>query len=255
MENKSKLTRIFRRYLHAFFRLVEMIKMRLKVCWPKSEKQIQQGMSHNRHDWNAGLRDGTRILVFDTETTGVDASNDFILSLSWQVLDNKLQKIDEQTRYFKNPLPESAIKGALRVNGLTNKVLKELGTTDKRKALAEFIGVAKSCELLVGHNVWFDITVVSSECKREGLDFGDNFLPFDTMKDMRTFCLYYHKPRMRKWPKLIELTQMLGIDTSDINWHQSSSDVEATVRCLREIVAKGYALSPWNRLIKYDRRH
>lgn len=233
--------RTTRRYSHAFARLVEIIVMRLGIYRPKSEKRIKLEMSHNRNDWKSDLENGRRILVFDTETTGVDAFNDFILSLSWQVLDNQFQKMDEQTRYFRNPLPESAVKGALRVNGLTNKKLEELGTTDKRQAPEEFISVAKSCDLLGGHNVWFDITVVSSECKRQGLDFGDGFPYFDTMKDMRTFCLYYHSPRMRKWPKLIELTQMLDIDTTEINWHESSSDVEATVRCLREIAAKGYA--------------
>lgn len=230
-----------------------MIKMRLEISRPKTEKVIKKEMLGNRQDWMEALKDGKRILVFDTETTGVDASNDHILSLSWQILDNKLQKISEQTRYFKNPLPESATRGALKVNGLTNKVLEKLGTTNKRQALEEFVTVARSCDLLVGHNIMFDITVVKSECKREDLVFGDNFLSFDTMKDMRTFCLYYQKPRIRKWLKLKELTKMLGIDTTDINWHKSSSDVEATVRCLREIAAKGYAQSPWNKLMLYNR--
>lgn len=248
---KQSFTMCLRRYRHSLCRLMEMIAMRLTIYKPKSDKDIRLEMSHNHHDWKNCLKVGTRILVFDTETTGVDAANDYILSLSWQVLDSKLHKTDEQTRYFKSPLPDDAIKGALRVNGLTEDVLEKLGTTDKRKVLEEFVEVAKSCDLLVGHNVRFDIAIVSSECKRVGLDFGINFLPFDTMKDMRTFCLYYHTPRVCKWPKLIELTEMLGIDTSDINWHMSSSDVEATVRCLREIATKGYARSPWNKLIMY----
>lgn len=235
------------RYRHAFFRLLEMITMRLKIYRPRSEKEIEGEMMVNRHDWEEALREWTRILVFDTETTGVDARNDYILSLSWQVLDNKLQKIEEQTRYFKNPLPEGQVRGALKVNSLTNKVLEKLGTTDKRQALEKFVAVIKSCDVLVGHNVWFDITVVKSECKREHVEFDDNFMYFDTMKDMQTFCLYYHKPRMRKWLKLKELTRMLGIDTTDIDWHKSASDVEATARCLRDIIAKGLATSPWKR--------
>lgn len=219
--------------------------MRLKIYRPKSEKAIKEEMIANRHDWMEALKDRKRILVFDTETTGVDARNDYILSLSWQVLDNKLQKISEQTRYFKNPLPESSVRGALKVNGLTNKVLEKLGTTDKRQSLEKFVSVAKSCDLLVGHNIMFDITIAESECERENLEFADDFISFDTMKDMRTYCLYYHKPRMRKWLKLKELTKMLDIDTTDINWHKSSSDVEATVRCLRDIIARGLAASPW----------
>lgn len=233
-------------------KLVEMISMALRIYPSKSESIIKREICTNRIDWKRDLNTSARILVFDTETTGVDPVNDYMLSLSWQVLDGSLLKVDEQTRYFKNPLPESAVSDALKVNGLTNKVLEELGTTDKRPALEEFLSVVKSCDLVVGHNVDFDITVVSSECKREGLD--SQFLgklTFDTMRDTRDFCLYYHKPRMRKWPKLNELTQLLGIDTDDINWHKSSSDVEATARCLREIAVKGYAWSPWGKLIEY----
>lgn len=252
MKLQKICNRKYRRYCHAFARLLEMITMRVKICRPKTDQQIKREADHNRLDWQEALKEGARILVFDTETTGVDARNDYILSLSWQVLDNRLQKIDEQTRYFKNPLPESQARGALKVNGLTNKVLEALGTTDKRQALEEFCAVAKSCNLLVGHNVWFDITVVKSECERENLQFVDSFVYFDTMKDMRTFCLYYHRPRVRKWLKLKELTRMLDIDTTDIDWHKSASDVEATARCLRDIIARGRAASPWKRPNKGD---
>lgn len=64
---------------------------------------------------------------------------------------------------------------------------------------------------------------------------------FDTMEEMTDFCKIEYwdwdeEDYEYKYPRLEELAECLNVDTSDINWHQSSSDVEVTVRCLRKIV-------------------
>lgn len=194
----------------------------------------------NKSEWQRSLARCEKIVVFDTETTGVWAKNNYILSLSWQVLDKDLKTISKQTRYFKNPLPEDRCSHALRVNGLYNDVLEEYGTSDKKTVLEEFVGIGAG--MMVGHNVTFDQKFIKSECQREGVDYTlDNTAEwFDTMEKMAPFCNIgrYHG---YKNPKLSELADALDIDTGDIDFHRSESDVEVAARCLRKIVKRGLA--------------
>lgn len=199
----------------------------------------------NDNNWKEFLSEPKKIVVFDTETTDFKPDKNYILSLSWQVLDNNLNTLDRQTRYFANPLPEEICRGAIKVNGLTNAKLEELGTTDKKQALEEFANILSGCALLVGHNAKFDIGFIVSECKRAGVNTNISDIPvFDTMRESENYCNLYKAPHLRKWPKLIELATMLGVETSDIDWHKSSSDVEVTARCLSSIAKRGLTKAP-----------
>lgn len=183
-------------------------------------------------------KDGFRFVVFDTETTGLDPVSDFILSLSWQILDANLNVLDAETYYFDNPLPEEECIRALNVNGLTNAKLSELGTSNKKEILKKFVDICedRSTYLIVGHNVNFDRRFVIYECMRQRIqdrNYEDYTVPyFDTMTSMENHwgCRI----------KLSDTASRLNIDTSDIDFHSSASDVEVTVRCLRKIVLDGY---------------
>jgi len=177
-----------------------------------------------------------RYIVFDTETTGVKAAFSYILSLSWQVLGDNLETIDEQTRYFENPVPEERCQRALEVNKLTNKRLAELGTSDKKESLKEFADTVMGCDWLVAHNASFDIGFIDYEMLREDISERKAIFKkpcFDTMKRMTEYC---SDALGGKWPRLSELAECLSVDTSDIDWHHSASDVEVTARCFRRIV-------------------
>lgn len=212
------------------------IKWLMAQIHHRDEINIKNGINNLDVSWKKSLTEEKKVLVFDTETTGFDATKNYVLSLSWQVLDSNLKTIDKQTRYFENPLPESVCRKAIKVNGLTNKKLSELGTVNKKQAFDEFVNTAKDCSLVVGHNVSFDMKFIDSESKRNGIDNLLAGIPtFDTMKGTEKYCNMYKKHGWRKWPKLIELATVLGINTDDINWHHSSSDVEVTTRCFRKI--------------------
>ncbi len=177
-----------------------------------------------------------KIVVFDTETSGLNAGYNVILSISWQVLDSELNKVSEESRYFKWPKSKSRVSPeAIGVNGLTEKRLAELGTCNKKKALQEFARVIANADLLVAHNGSFDRRFVLADAEEEGVDIDMSHELYDTMLEMTEFCAIPGYHGGYKWPRLSELADALGVDTSDIDWHQSAADVEVTVRCFREI--------------------
>lgn len=194
-----------------------------------------------KKEWQKYLRKVKKIVVFDTETSGLNAGTHVILSISWQVLDNKLQKISEKTYYFDWPDDERRITDeAIHVNGLTKERLAELGTSDKAEALQEFADVITDADLLVAHNGRFDTRFIKADaieaCVR--ISFQDKEL-WDTMHRMTRYCAIpgYHGDY--KWPRLSELADKLKIRQSDIDYHQSAADVEVTARCFRAIVQRG----------------
>ena len=186
-----------------------------------------------------------KIVVFDTETSGLCEGFNTILSLSWQVLDGNLEKVAEESRFFDWPEDRRRVEdAAIAVNGLTEERLAELGPCDKREALQEFAEVIGGADLLVAHNGRFDIGFIKADASDFDLDFEFKLkfhrTPiFDTMVEMTDYCQipgYYGE---YKWPRLAELADCLGVDTEDIDWHMSASDVEVTARCFRKIVKKG----------------
>jgi DNA polymerase III alpha subunit (gram-positive type) len=194
-----------------------------------------------KNEWQKYLRKVKKIVVFDTETSGLNAGTHVILSISWQVLDNKLRKISEKTYYFDWPSDERRITDeTIYVNGLTKERLAELGTSDKAEALQEFADVITDADLLVAHNGGFDIQFIKADAVEVGvrISFQDKEL-WDTMHSMTNYCKIPLSRYEYKWPRLSELADKLKIRQSDSDYHQSAADVEVTARCFRAIVQRG----------------
>jgi DNA polymerase III epsilon subunit-like protein len=206
----------------------------------RREKKLMQ--QRKVAEWSRFLRQQSRIIVFDCETSGLDSGWNVILSLSWQVLDRKLRKLDEQTFYFEWPKdPDMVSEGAIEVNGLTRERLAQLGTSSKADALRIFAAAVKEASLLVAHNGSFDRSFVLADAAHEGVPLDMGIPMWDTMIRMTQYCAIprYEYGREYKWPKLMELAEIINVDTGDIDWHLSASDVEVTVRCFRKIAEKG----------------
>ena len=194
-----------------------------------------------KKEWQKYLRKFKKIVVFDTETSGLNAGTHVILSLSWQVLDNKLRKISEKTYFFDWPSDERRITDeAIHVNGLTKERLAEFGTSDKAEALQEFADVITDADLLVAHNGGFDTRFINADAIEVGvrITFQNKEL-WDTMHRMINYCKIPRSRYEYKWPRLSELADKLKIRQSDIDYHQSAADVEVTARCFRAIVQRG----------------
>ena len=181
--------------------------------------------------WNDYLAKKPRIIIFDTETTGLSKDDNDILSISWQIVDTKNWEVSSSGNiYFQWPeeIERVSIK-AIEINKLTKERLEELGTIDQKEGINMFAEAVANSDLVVGHNVTFDMEFVDATIKRLGMNPIKWPTVFDTMKSMWKYC--------RKRPKLVELVHTLNIDDSDIDYHQSASDVEVTKRCFKTIVS------------------
>ena len=184
-----------------------------------------------RMKWNDYLAKKPRIIIFDTETTGLSKDDNDILSISWQIVDTKNWEVSSSGNiYFQWPeeIERVSIK-AIEINKLTKERLEELGTIDQKEGINMFAEAVANSDLVVGHNVTFDMDFVDATIKRLGMNPIKWPTVFDTMKSMWKYC--------RKRPKLVELVHTLNIDDSDIDYHQSASDVEVTKRCFKTIAS------------------
>lgn len=194
-----------------------------------------------KEQWNKFLSDNYICVVFDTETSGVSEYNNDILSLSWQLVKTSTwEVVSSKNIYFQWSSRDRVSKKAIQINGLTTERLRKLGTIDRKKGMEMFSEAVANSDLVVGHNVTFDIRFVDATIERLGMNPIEWPTVFDTMKPMSKY--------FGKWPKLVELVDFLEIDDNDIDYHQSSSDVEVTKRCFRKIAEE--ELLPPPKIIK-----
>ena len=185
-----------------------------------------------------------RILIFDTETSGLNPQWNVILQLSYQIVDSDSWTVQKTVNhYFSWPENKARVSSdAIKVNGLTEEVLKDKQLSERRAAFEEFVADKDSCDLLVAHNLEFDKKFIIASCREEGVKYASSgwMQSYDTMKRMTNYC---HIPKSYgsgyKWPKLTELADCLSIDYSHMVLHDSSADVELTKLCFKQIVSLG----------------
>lgn len=159
------------------------------------------------------------IVIFDTETTGLDIfSNDIVQIAAIKIQNGELidklniilhteQKIPEKLGKLDNPLiPEYASREHLS---------REVG-------LSKFFDFAKG-SVLIGHNVEYDYNILDNNCKRNApqLNVKKEFpIYFDTLKLARLVC-----PKLKSF-KLKDLLTVLRLDGE--NSHLADDDIIAT---------------------------
>lgn len=96
-----------------------------------------------------------RILVFDTETSGLDPQWNIILQLSYQIVgSDSWATIKTVNHYFAWPENKARVtQETINVNGLTEEVLAAKQLSNRKTALEEFVADKDSCDLLVAHNL------------------------------------------------------------------------------------------------------
>ncbi|MEA2089034.1 MAG: 3'-5' exonuclease, partial [Patescibacteria group bacterium] len=167
--------------------------------------------------WDSG-----RIIVLDTETTGLNILKDEIIQIyAVEIVDGKIGK---DFHYFlKNNIP---VGNSADVHGISDEFLQKKGKDPKQvlNKLKEFI----KADAVIGHNVNFDISMIKENGKRNSIDF-DFEEYYDTLDIAKRFI------KNTENYKLTTLSQLLKLEVAT---HDAKDDVLATVGLLEILVNK-----------------
>jgi DNA polymerase III subunit alpha len=192
-------------------------------------------------------------LIFDTETTGIphnktapisDLDNwPRVVQLAWQLHDRKGNLLSQQNYLIKPDGFDIPYK-AEQVHGISTKRAMAEGH-DMSKVLDHFIADMSATEMLVGHNIEFDISILGAEFLRQQRSIETLLAKqkTDTGIASTEFCQMQGGLGGRlKMPRLVELHEKLfGKDFGDA--HDASYDVAATARCFFGLI-KQKVVSP-----------
>ncbi|AYD40400.1 3'-5' exonuclease [Clostridium fermenticellae] len=190
-----------------------------------------------------------KMIFFDTETTGIRPGN--ICQLSYILVDTytKPNKTTGNNIFFKVNYVEP---GAEKIHGFSVETLNKLSHGKNFKdQLDKFLYDFKNADILIGHNVNFDIKFLSTELK----ECSEQLIPkhtFCTMNYYKNICNLKNKYNECKMPKLEEVIKFLHITNSDINalskkyfkgsgnFHDARFDTTATYLTVTEGIRNGY---------------
>ena len=206
-----------------------------------------------------------RILVFDTETTGLPQTKILnpdtlhqwptIVQFSYIIFDLSFNEIVESKDYIiKVPKNIEITEDSAKIHGITNEISSNMGIPID-EALNEFFHYLRDVDWIIGHNISFDINMVKVELLRiiygqkltaqqlksykYDLHFITNYKNICcTLQDSIEFCNIqaidkFGRPYL-KYPKLMELHQKL-FDASPNNLHNSFNDILVTLRCFMKL--------------------
>ena len=183
-----------------------------------------------------------KLLFFDTETTGlpsdynapINNSHNWprLVQISW-ILTEENTNIISQKNFIIKPNGFVIPKTSSDIHRITTeKAVKE--GLDLSIVLDLFDSDLKQADIIIGHNIDFDIKVVRAEMYR--LKRTDNLVGKNTictMKSTTDFCKIQGKYGY-KFPKLQELyTKLFGHGFEEA--HDSQADIFATMQCYFEL--------------------
>jgi DNA polymerase III epsilon subunit-like protein len=195
-----------------------------------------------------------RIVVFDTETTGLPQDRrappsetdkwPYIVQISHIVYDVDTQTIADAADHLVAlpdgvDLPEASSK----VHGITQSQLRRKGVP-ARVAIAEFAGALEAADWVAAHNLAFDRQVVRAECCRQGvadpfIRVGAGLRECCTMMQGRALCALWAAradgSRYIKYPSLDELHTELFAERAG-SLHDALADVLVCLRCYLRMV-------------------
>ena len=206
-----------------------------------------------------------KILVFDTETTGLPKTKfispstldqwPYIVQFSFIIYDSSLNDIVESKDDIIK-LPENVLipEESTKIHNITNELSQKSGL-QINKILNVFFDHLRNVDRLVGHNIEFDLNMIKVEISRiinenqvtseqlksykYNLHFLNKYKNIScTLKDSIKFCNIQvinksGKPYL-KYPKLIELHNKLFNETPK-NLHNSFNDILVTLRCFMKL--------------------
>jgi len=176
----------------------------------------------------------SKILFFDTETTDLISKgkiweqdyNEFpyIVQIAW-IID------DEEYSYIIKPENWKISDRVSKIHGITQEIALEKGCSNA-EVLKHFLDDVKKADLIVGHNIYFDTSIVKANLLRLGFDKTE--ISDALHKDKRFCTMQRSKKLFGKYPKLSELYRYLFVVELE-DAHTALGDVRATKKCYEEM--------------------
>ena len=129
----------------------------------------------------AGLEAG-EVVVYDVESTGTDTTQDRIIQIAAMRIDKNGQEIERFERFIN---PGKSVGTSQLVHGFTDEYLAEHGESPEI-VLEAFKEFSKN-RIIVGHNVNYDISILSHELARYNLGEPHFKAVYDTLDIFRRF--------------------------------------------------------------------
>lgn len=227
------------------------------------------------------------VLVFDTETTGLPESKiinpdtlhlwPHIVQLSYIVYDASKNVILNVTdAIVKLPSNVKISEESTKIHGITNEMSREKGI-DSEILITELFKYLRTVDLIVGHNVSFDINILMVELLRliyfnNGLMIQSELISYKhyfhfitnaknvccTMKLAKDLCqikaISKFGNEYNKFPKLIELHEKLFVNQTPKNLHNSLNDIMVTLRCFCQLAFNIDLKEKSNEFIKFAKK-
>jgi DNA polymerase-3 subunit epsilon len=175
-----------------------------------------------------------RIVVFDTETTGLDLREARIVTACVVELDETGAIVGKNEEWLANPEIEIPVQ-ASNVHGVTTEFAQQNGRLAKEvvsEILEALRGYLDAGVPVVAYNAPYDFTILHFEALRHGLE---------PLKDPRPvldpLVLDKWADKYRKGKRKLEVTaEVYGVALSDA--HNATADAVASGRVLQAIVRK-----------------
>jgi DNA polymerase III epsilon subunit-like protein len=190
-----------------------------------------------------------RYLIFDTETTGLPEydkqgikSYPYIVQLSWVLYNDEINDIEsEKDKIILLPEGMTIPEETVAIHGINTEKMRAEGI-DFKIASKEFVEDLSKCDMIIGHNIDFDKSIMFEEFKRNKcfdyrlsqrpvyctMTMGKNVCKIERKRKNKSGEIYY------KNPKLLELHEYLFKEKPN-NLHNSLIDVLVTCRCFGKL--------------------
>ena len=191
-----------------------------------------------------------KILIFDTETTNLIPKNaklpdDYekyphIVQIAWLVQDERALKLFEGN-YIIRPVGYTIPQESTDIHRITTQGAIKTGVSLKY-VLRHLISDVQNCDLMVGHNIGFDIDIIKANLLKLEVPTDkinkiiDDKPKLCTMKETTNYCnLPSPYGPYPKYPKLEELHKKLFKEEM-AGCHDASVDVQFTAKCFYELI-------------------
>ena len=188
------------------------------------------------------IEDIMKVLVFDTETTGLPKSRNssiyssdewpYIIQMGWIIYDTDTKEINTFSHIVKCPIDPSP--ESVAIHHITKEQIEDEGI-DITYVIELFRQCVDNSDVVVAHNISFDKRMIMVECIRNQFPpIFANVREYCTMKDGKSIAnILKTSPSGRqyfKFPKLTELHEAL-FKTVPSGIHDALVDTMICLRC------------------------